>query len=147
MPLDFPAIQSDEYVTTEKKGEPMKTIKEHLMEADRNVLLTMLASRYVYEPENLKKNINYVVYDIFQEQWKKMDAFIDTLLAIDPVRDEGRIAYLYEEFGRDKIIDVMDLEDDFEMAGYSLSFPEWKYSLGYMVADNTQENIMDLLIQ
>ena len=41
----------------------------------------------------------------------------------------------------------MDLEDDFEMAGYSLSFPEWKYSLGYMVADNTQENIMDLLIQ
>ena len=87
------------------------------------------------------------MYDIFQEQWKKMDAFIDTLLAIDPVRDEGRIAYLYEEFGRDKIIDVMDLEDDFEMAGYSLSFPEWKYSLGYMVADNTQENIMDLLIQ
>ena len=41
----------------------MKTIKEHLMETDRNVLLTMLASRYVYEPENLKKNINYVVYD------------------------------------------------------------------------------------
>ena len=81
----------------------MKTIKEHLMEADRNVLLTMLASRYVYEPENLKKNINYVVYDIFQEQWKKMDAFISTLLAIDPVRDEGRIAYLYEEFGRGKI--------------------------------------------
>ena len=33
----------------------MKTIKEHLMEADRNVLLTMLASRYVYEPENLKR--------------------------------------------------------------------------------------------
>jgi 5-methylcytosine-specific restriction enzyme subunit McrC len=33
------------------------------MEADRNVLLTMLASRYVHEPENLKKNINYVVYD------------------------------------------------------------------------------------
>ena len=73
MPLDFPAIQSDEYVTTEEKREPMKTIKEHLMEADRNVLLTMLASRYVYEPENLKKHVKEVVYDIFRERWKRMD--------------------------------------------------------------------------
>jgi hypothetical protein len=89
----------------------MKTIKQHLMEADRNVLLTMLASRYVYEPENLKKNVNSVVYDIFRERWGRMDQFIDVLLAINPVRDEGRIAYLYEEFGRDGVKDVIDVMD------------------------------------
>ena len=122
------------------------------MTADKNELLTILASKYVYKPENLKKHISSVVYDIFQYQWERMDKFIDTLLLIESVRDEYRVVYIYEECGREgfcNAVDVMDVEDDLDMAGYSLRFPEWKYSLGYLVADNdkTQKNITEVLVE
>ena len=123
----------------------MKTVKEHLATADREKLLNYLCSEYEIPLGEVQPDQSLlIIYSAYRE---RMNGFIDRLLEITPVPSDCRVVYLYNDHKMQEKLDVMDINDEIEMFGYSLKFPEWRVALGYLVADTpeTQGNINVLL--
>ena len=114
----------------------MKTVKEHLAAADREKLLNYLCCDY--EIPLGEVDINQSLLSIYSAYRERMSGFIDRLLQIFPVPSESRVVYLYKDHEMQEKLDVMDLNDEIEMFGYSLKFPEWRFALGYLVAETPE---------
>ena len=130
----------------------MKTIKEHLAEADRKRLLDALSYHFLEDPIHLLELKDMAVKDIMDRYSQHMDAFIDRLLAIDALENPGMVFYPYSDYDKDDVIDLVSIEEissDIEAPGHDFSFSDWGSSLGCLVADTrqTQDDIISLLAQ
>ena len=61
----------------------MKTIQEHLREADRKRLLDCLAYRFLSDPIRLLEAREYTVQEIMEGYSRHMNSFIETLLGTE----------------------------------------------------------------
>lgn len=130
----------------------MKTIKEHLAEADRKRLLDALAYHFLEDPIYLLELKDLAVKDIMEKYSRHMDAFIERLLTVEAEEDKCRVFYLYSDYDKGDALDLVSIEEisaDIEAPGYDFSFSDWSSSLGCLVADTrqTQDNLISLLAQ
>ena len=130
----------------------MKTLQEHLAVADRGRLLDCLSYRFLDDPLHLLELKSHTVQDIQDRYCGYMNGFIELLLKIDAVQSANRVYYLYTSYGKNEVLDLIDIteiREDPEAPGHDFSFTEWQESLGYMVADTkfTQDRLTDLLAQ
>lgn len=130
----------------------MKTIQEHLREADRKRLLDCLAYRFLSDPIRLLEAREYAVEEIMERYSGYMNSFIERLLGLDIDRSDSHVFYLYPDYRNGETLDLVELAEidaDIEAAGLDFSFTEWRKSLGYLVADTklTQDNMIHLLAQ
>ena len=130
----------------------MKTIKEHLAEADRKRLLDALAYHFLEDPIYLLELKDMAVKDIMEKYSRHMDAFIERLLEIDAEENQGMVFYLYSDYDKGDALDLVSIEEissDIEAPGHDFSFSGWGSSLGCLVADTkqTQDGLNSLLAQ
>ena len=130
----------------------MKTIQEHLREADKKRLLDCLAYRFLSDPIRLLEAREYAVEEIMERYSQHMDKFLERLLGLDIDRSDSHVFYLYPDYRNGETLDLVELAEidaDIEAAGLDFSFTEWRKSLGYLVADTklTQDNMIHLLAQ
>ena len=130
----------------------MKTIQEHLREADRKRLLDCLAYRFLSDPIRLLEAREYTVQEIMEGYSSHMNSFIETLLGTECGRSDTHVFYLYPDYGNDEMPDLVDLraiEADIEAPGLDFTFTDWRVSLGYLVAETklTQDNLTVMLAQ
>ena len=72
----------------------MKTIQEHLREADRKRLLDCLAYRFLSDPLHLLEAGEYAVEEIMERYSGYMNSFIERLLGLDIDRSDSHVCYL-----------------------------------------------------
>jgi len=130
----------------------MKTIQEHLREADRKRLLDCLAYRFLSDPIRLLEAREYAVEEIMERYSQHMDKFLERLLGLDIDRSDSHVFYLYPDYRNGETLDLVELAEidaDIEAAGLDFTFTDWHDSLGYLVADTklTQDNMIQLLAQ
>ena len=87
----------------------MKTIQEHLREADRKRLLDCLAYRFLSDPIRLLEAREYTVQEIMEGYSRHMNSFIETLLVTECGRSDTHVFYLYPDYGNDEMPDLVDL--------------------------------------
>lgn len=130
----------------------MKTIQEHLKEADRKRLLDCLAYRFLSDPLHLLEAREYAVEKIMERYSGHMNSFIERLLGLDIDRSDSHVFNLYPDYRNGETLDLVELAEidaDIEAPGLDFTFTDWHDSLGYLVADTklTQDNMIHLLAQ
>ena len=125
----------------------MKTIQEHLREADRKRLLDCLAYRFLSDPIQLLEAKEYTVQEIMERYSGHMNSFVERLLGTDSGRSDTHVFYLYPGYENDETPDLVDLraiEADIDAPGLDFTFTDWHEALGYLVADTklTQDNLI-----
>lgn len=130
----------------------MKTIQEHLREADRKRLLDCLAYRFLSDPIRLLEAREYAVEEIMERYSGHMNSFIERLVGTDSGRSDTHVFYLYpgyENYETPDLVDLRAIEADIDAPGLDFTFTDWHESLGYLVADTklTQDNLTMLLTQ
>ena len=130
----------------------MKTIQEHLREADRKRLLDCLAYRFLSDPLHLLEAREYAVEEIMERYSGHMNSFIERLLRLDIDRSDSHVFFLYPDYRNGETLDLVELAEidvDIEAPGLDFTFTDWHESLGYLVADTklTQDNMIQLLAQ
>ena len=136
----------------------MKTIQQHLREANRKKLLDALAYEQLSNKLMLLELRNLTVTEIQDAYKRKMNSLIEYLLSLKVTPSDHMIFYICEASSFDRrfnqqdkamnLIDVFEVQKDMDASGYGCEFSDWQESLGYLVADNklTQDYLMDLLI-
>ena len=140
-------------------GLMMKTVQEHLREADREQLLDSLAYDELCDPIRLLQCQNMTITEIQNACKKQMNEFIEHLLSLKAVPTDHMVLYIVpasaidrhfnHEFRSICLIDLNVIRKDINAVCYSFEMTEWPKTLGYLVADNklTQDHMIDLLIQ
>lgn len=137
----------------------MKTIQQHLREADRKKLVDALAYEQLGDKLMLLEMRDWPVSEIQNRYKERMNDLIDHLISMNVTPSDHMMFYICEAASfdrgfdqRDKamnLIDVSEIRKDIDASGYGCEFADWQESLGYMVADNklTQDYLTDLLMQ
>ena len=124
----------------------MKTIKEHLAEADRKRLLDALAYHFLEDPIYLLELKDLAVKDIMEKYSRHMDAFIERLLTVEAEEDKCRVFYLYSDYDKGDALDLVSIEEisaDIEAPGYDFSFSDCNSH----IVRNSLNNLISLLAQ
>ena len=137
----------------------MKTVQEHLMEADRDRLLDAIAYDTICDTLLLLEYPDRTIAEIQNASKKRMNDLIEHLLSLEAIPTDHKVLYLPPASSFDRrfnhedrtlcLIDLNEICRDIYASGYSIEFSDWEETLGYLVADNklTQDYIDELLIQ
>ena len=137
----------------------MKTIQQHLREANRKKLLDALAYEQLGNRLMLLQLHDMTVSEIQNAYKRRMNSLIEYLLSLEVSPSDQMVFYLSEAASFDRIynqqnkamnlINVCEIRKDIDASGYGCDFTDWQESLGYMVADNklTQDYLTDLIIE
>ena len=137
----------------------MKTIQQHLREANRKKLLDALAYEQLGNRLMLFQLHDMTVSEIQNAYKRRMNSLIEYLLSLEVSPSDHMVFYLSEATSFDRIynqqnkamhlINVCEIRKDIDASGYGCDFTDWQESLGYMVADNklTQDYLTDLIIE
>ncbi len=143
----------------ERGGLTMKTVQEHLREANRARLLDSLAYDELCDPITLLECKDMTIREIQNACKKQMNEFIDHLLSMKAVTTDNMVLYMVPASAIDRhfnhefcsvcLVDLNEIRKDIYAASYAFELTEWDKTLGYLVADNklTQDHMNDLLTQ
>ncbi|MBQ9210414.1 MAG: hypothetical protein IJ153_01835 [Clostridia bacterium] len=137
----------------------MKTVQEHLREADRIGLLDAVAYDTICNSLLLLEYPDNTIAEIQDASKERMNDLIEHLLSIEAVPTDHMVLYMVPATSFDRqlnhderslcLIDLNEVRNDIYSASYAFELTAWTETLGYLVADNklTQDYITDLLKQ
>lgn len=137
----------------------MKTVQEHLRDADRTSLLDAVAYDTICNSLLLLEYPDKTIAEIRDASKQMMNDLIEHLLSMEAVPTDHMVLYMVPATSFDRqfnheerslcLIDLNEIRNDIYSTSYAFELTDWAESLGYLVADNklTQDYITDLLTQ
>lgn len=118
----------------------MKTVQEHLRQADRARLLDSLAYDELCDPITLLECKDMTIGEIQNACKKQMNEFIDHLLSLKVVPTDHMLLYMVpvstidrhfnHEFRSVCLIDLNEIRKDIYAASYAFELTEWDKNIG-----------------
>jgi len=139
----------------------MKTIQQIIKETNHKEIEREYFYEYSPKLHELRDDDDCTVAEIMQCASERFQDFLTRVceIEIEPDPDGQHILFAtkhIDKYGFDKysaelvsVEELLEAEDLSNVQLYAIEYTEWKYALGFLVADNrmTQDNLMDVIVE